>query len=128
MVCLFPLRHTSAVLRGFYCSPRDPWHKIPALDPEKLNVFRTVREITGEEERLLLLGRADDSLAGITLKPLKKGPLQSQQSEAGDRELPAYLMLSNPPGYLNIQSWPPHMQNFSVFSNLTTIGGRSLYK
>ncbi|XP_057613896.1 receptor tyrosine-protein kinase erbB-3 [Chionomys nivalis] len=54
----------------------DPWHKIPALDPEKLNVFRTVREITG---------------------------------------------------YLNIQSWPPHMQNFSVFSNLTTIGGRSLY-
>nr|KAF6494742.1 hypothetical protein HJG63_004579 [Rousettus aegyptiacus] len=54
----------------------DPWHKIPALDPEKLNVFRTVREITG---------------------------------------------------YLNIQSWPPHMHNFSVFSNLTTIGGRSLY-
>jgi len=55
----------------------DPWHKIPALDPEKLSVFRTVREITG---------------------------------------------------YLNIQSWPPHMHNFSVFSNLTTIGGRSLYK
>ncbi|XP_037705555.1 receptor tyrosine-protein kinase erbB-3-like [Choloepus didactylus] len=54
----------------------DPWHKIPALDPEKLNVFRTVREITG---------------------------------------------------YLNIQSWPPHMHNFSVFSNLTTIGGKSLY-
>uniref|UniRef100_A0A8C5W5D5 Receptor protein-tyrosine kinase n=1 Tax=Microcebus murinus TaxID=30608 RepID=A0A8C5W5D5_MICMU len=51
----------------------DPWHKIPALDPEKLNVFQTVREITG---------------------------------------------------YLNIQSWPPHMHNFSVFSNLTTIGGR----
>ncbi|KAB1270237.1 Receptor tyrosine-protein kinase erbB-3 [Camelus dromedarius] len=49
---------------------------IPALDPEKLHVFRTVREITG---------------------------------------------------YLNIQSWPPHMHNFSVFSNLTTIGGRSLY-
>ncbi|XP_057363746.1 receptor tyrosine-protein kinase erbB-3 isoform X3 [Manis pentadactyla] len=54
----------------------DPWHKIPALDPEKLSVFWTVQEITG---------------------------------------------------YLNIQSWPPHMHNFSVFSNLTTIGGRSLY-
>ncbi|KAM8980771.1 LOW QUALITY PROTEIN: receptor tyrosine-protein kinase erbB-3-like [Sarcophilus harrisii] len=54
----------------------DPWHNIPALDPEKLSVFQTVREITG---------------------------------------------------YLNIQSWPPHMHNFSVFSNLTTIGGRSLY-
>uniref|UniRef100_A0A8C3P4R7 Receptor protein-tyrosine kinase n=1 Tax=Chrysemys picta bellii TaxID=8478 RepID=A0A8C3P4R7_CHRPI len=54
----------------------DPWHNISALDPEKLNVFRTVREITG---------------------------------------------------YLNIQSWPKHMYNFSVFSNLVTIGGRSLY-
>ncbi|KAI1229862.1 hypothetical protein IHE44_0010871 [Lamprotornis superbus] len=55
----------------------DPWRNISALDPEKLNVFRTVREITG---------------------------------------------------YLNIQSWPKHMHNFSVFSNLETIGGRSLYK
>ncbi|CAM4602401.1 receptor tyrosine-protein kinase erbB-3 isoform X1 [Lepidochelys kempii] len=54
----------------------DPWCNISALDPEKLNVFRTVREITG---------------------------------------------------YLNIQSWPKHMHNFSVFSNLVTIGGRSLY-
>uniref|UniRef100_A0A8U7NUC8 receptor protein-tyrosine kinase n=1 Tax=Corvus moneduloides TaxID=1196302 RepID=A0A8U7NUC8_CORMO len=54
----------------------DPWRNISALDPEKLNVFRTVREITG---------------------------------------------------YLNIQSWPKHMHNFSVFSNLETIGGRSLY-
>uniref|UniRef100_A0A663FB00 Receptor protein-tyrosine kinase n=1 Tax=Aquila chrysaetos chrysaetos TaxID=223781 RepID=A0A663FB00_AQUCH len=53
----------------------DPWRNISALDPEKLNVFRTVREITG---------------------------------------------------YLNIQSWPKHMHNFSVFSNLVTIGGRSL--
>ncbi|TRZ07672.1 hypothetical protein HGM15179_019435, partial [Zosterops borbonicus] len=54
----------------------DPWRNISALDPEKLNVFRTVREITG---------------------------------------------------YLNIQSWPKHLHNFSVFSNLETIGGRSLY-
>uniref|UniRef100_A0A2K6P368 Receptor protein-tyrosine kinase n=1 Tax=Rhinopithecus roxellana TaxID=61622 RepID=A0A2K6P368_RHIRO len=55
----------------------DPWHKIPALDPEKLNVFRTVREITGEKSCPKLQGRS----------------------------------------YLNIH----------VFSNLTTIGGRSLY-
>ncbi|XP_008112654.2 receptor tyrosine-protein kinase erbB-3 [Anolis carolinensis] len=54
----------------------DPWHNISALKPEKLNIFRTVQEITG---------------------------------------------------YLNIQSWPKHMQDFSVFSNLVTIGGRSLY-
>ncbi|KAK2102023.1 Receptor tyrosine-protein kinase erbB-3 [Saguinus oedipus] len=77
---------------------QDPWHKIPALDPEKLNVFQTVQEITGEEPG----------------EPSKEGSL-------------TILPLSNPSGYLNIQSWPPHMHNFSVFSNLTTIGGRSLY-
>ncbi|XP_053231268.1 receptor tyrosine-protein kinase erbB-3 [Podarcis raffonei] len=54
----------------------DRWHNIAPLDPEKLNIFQTVREITG---------------------------------------------------YLNIQSWPKHMHNFSVFSNLEIIGGRSLY-
>ncbi|XP_049329004.1 receptor tyrosine-protein kinase erbB-4 [Astyanax mexicanus] len=54
----------------------DMYHGIAALDPERLNVFRTVREITG---------------------------------------------------FLNIQSWPENMTNFGVFSNLATIGGRSLY-
>ncbi|XP_062862524.1 receptor tyrosine-protein kinase erbB-4-like isoform X2 [Trichomycterus rosablanca] len=54
----------------------DVYHDIEALDPEKLNVFRTVREITG---------------------------------------------------FLNIQSWPENMTDLSVFSNLATIGGRSLY-
>ncbi|PKK17837.1 receptor tyrosine-protein kinase erbB-3, partial [Columba livia] len=33
-----------------------------------------------------------------------------------------------PKGGGGIQSWPKHMHNFSVFSNLVTIGGRSLYK
>ncbi|XP_072512816.1 receptor tyrosine-protein kinase erbB-4-like isoform X2 [Salminus brasiliensis] len=54
----------------------DMYHGIAALDPERLNVFRTVKEITG---------------------------------------------------FLNIQSWPENMTNFGVFSNLATIGGRSLY-
>ncbi|KAM3857119.1 receptor tyrosine-protein kinase erbB-4-like [Diretmus argenteus] len=54
----------------------DMYHGIGALDPERLNVFRTVKEITG---------------------------------------------------YLNIQSWPENMTDLSVFSNLATIGGRSLY-
>jgi hypothetical protein len=50
-------------------SPRDPWHKIPALDPEKLNVFRTVREITGEgEKRLPFVARIDESLAHIVVR------------------------------------------------------------
>ncbi|XP_043931644.1 receptor tyrosine-protein kinase erbB-4 isoform X2 [Protopterus annectens] len=54
----------------------DAYHGIKALDPEKLNVFRNVKEITG---------------------------------------------------YLNIQAWPKNMTDFSVFSNLVTIGGRELY-
>ncbi|KAJ8358695.1 hypothetical protein SKAU_G00152200 [Synaphobranchus kaupii] len=55
----------------------DPYHNISALDPEKLNVFRTVREITD---------------------------------------------------ILSIQSWPRVLTNLSVFSSLTTIQGRTLYK
>uniref|UniRef100_A0A3B3XDD0 Receptor protein-tyrosine kinase n=1 Tax=Poecilia mexicana TaxID=48701 RepID=A0A3B3XDD0_9TELE len=54
----------------------DMYHGIGPLDPERLSVFRTVKEITG---------------------------------------------------YLNIQSWPENMTDLSVFSNLATIGGRSLY-
>uniref|UniRef100_A0A9J7WX25 Receptor protein-tyrosine kinase n=1 Tax=Cyprinus carpio carpio TaxID=630221 RepID=A0A9J7WX25_CYPCA len=54
----------------------DMYHGIGALDPEQLNVFRNVREITG---------------------------------------------------YLNIQSWPENMTDLGVFSNLVTIGGRTLY-
>ncbi|XP_028850847.1 receptor tyrosine-protein kinase erbB-3b isoform X2 [Denticeps clupeoides] len=55
----------------------DDYHKIPPLDPEKLKVFRTVKEITD---------------------------------------------------ILSIQSWPESLKDLSVFSNLTTIQGRSLHK
>ncbi|XP_039603172.1 receptor tyrosine-protein kinase erbB-3a isoform X2 [Polypterus senegalus] len=55
----------------------DPWHNISALNPEKLKVFETVREITG---------------------------------------------------CLSIQSWPKQFNDFSVFRNLTTIRGRTLYQ
>ncbi|XP_069373018.1 receptor tyrosine-protein kinase erbB-3a isoform X2 [Paralichthys olivaceus] len=54
----------------------DEYKGIPALDPEKLKIFNTVREITG---------------------------------------------------HLCIQSWPKNMSDLSVFSNLQTIQGRSLY-
>ncbi|KAG7471886.1 hypothetical protein MATL_G00102810 [Megalops atlanticus] len=54
----------------------DDYHNISALDPQKLNVFRTVREITD---------------------------------------------------ILSIQSWPKQLTDLSVFSNLTTIQGRTLY-
>ncbi|XP_067095983.1 receptor tyrosine-protein kinase erbB-3-like [Osmerus mordax] len=55
----------------------DEFKKIPPLDPKKLEVFKTVTEITD---------------------------------------------------ILNIQSWPKELKDLSVFSNLTTIQGRSLYK
>uniref|UniRef100_A0A8C6LQN0 receptor protein-tyrosine kinase n=1 Tax=Nothobranchius furzeri TaxID=105023 RepID=A0A8C6LQN0_NOTFU len=55
----------------------DSYKNIPALDPEKLNVFSTVQEISD---------------------------------------------------YLNIQSWPESLSNLSVFSNLHTIQGRTLYR
>ncbi|KAE8626456.1 hypothetical protein XENTR_v10006636 [Xenopus tropicalis] len=54
----------------------DLWRNITALDPKKLSVFKTVKEITG---------------------------------------------------YLNIQSWPKSLTDFSVFSSLSTIGGRTLH-
>uniref|UniRef100_A0A8C7RR67 Receptor protein-tyrosine kinase n=1 Tax=Oncorhynchus mykiss TaxID=8022 RepID=A0A8C7RR67_ONCMY len=57
----------------------DPYNNITALDPEKLKIFRTVREITG-----------------------------------------VYV--------LSIQSWPENLTDLSVFSNLGTIQGRTLYR
>ncbi|KAG7283205.1 hypothetical protein CRUP_004947 [Coryphaenoides rupestris] len=55
----------------------DVYNNIPAIDPEKLKVFSTVREITD---------------------------------------------------FLSIQSWPANMSDLSVFSNLQTIEGRTLFK
>uniref|UniRef100_A0A3Q3RI84 Receptor protein-tyrosine kinase n=1 Tax=Mastacembelus armatus TaxID=205130 RepID=A0A3Q3RI84_9TELE len=57
----------------------DVYNGVPPLDPEKLKVFNTVREITG-----------------------------------------VYM--------LSIQSWPEKMSDLSVFSNLQTIQGRTIYK
>ncbi|XP_051985705.1 receptor tyrosine-protein kinase erbB-3a [Xyrauchen texanus] len=55
----------------------DEYNNISALDPKKLKIFNTVREITD---------------------------------------------------ILSIQSWPEEMEDLSVFSNLATIQGRSLYR
>ncbi|XP_010764813.1 receptor tyrosine-protein kinase erbB-3a [Notothenia coriiceps] len=55
----------------------DAYNNVPALDPEKLKIFNTVREITD---------------------------------------------------ILSIQSWPKSMSDLSVFSNLQSIQGRTLFK
>uniref|UniRef100_A0A672S3C7 Receptor protein-tyrosine kinase n=1 Tax=Sinocyclocheilus grahami TaxID=75366 RepID=A0A672S3C7_SINGR len=57
----------------------DSYNNISALDPKKLKIFNTVREITG-----------------------------------------VYI--------LSIQSWPEELEDLSVFSNLATIQGRTLYR
>uniref|UniRef100_A0A8C1J3V7 Receptor protein-tyrosine kinase n=1 Tax=Cyprinus carpio TaxID=7962 RepID=A0A8C1J3V7_CYPCA len=57
----------------------DSYNNISALDPKKLKIFNTVREITG-----------------------------------------VYI--------LSIQSWPAELEDLSVFSNLATIQGRTLYR
>uniref|UniRef100_A0A8B9LYI3 Receptor protein-tyrosine kinase n=1 Tax=Astyanax mexicanus TaxID=7994 RepID=A0A8B9LYI3_ASTMX len=64
-------------IQGIVFKLSDPYNNISALDPKKLSIFNTVREITD---------------------------------------------------FLSIQSWPEEMKDLSVFSNLTTIQGRSLYK
>ncbi|KAL2091511.1 hypothetical protein ACEWY4_013774 [Coilia grayii] len=55
----------------------DPYRRIPPLDPDKLKIFSTVREITD---------------------------------------------------ILSVQSWPKEMHDLSVFSNLETIQGRTLFR
>ncbi len=40
----------------------------------------------------------------------------------------AACLLTASKGYLNIQSWPENMTDLGVFSNLVTIGGRTLYR
>lgn len=62
---------------------------------------------------------------GSNLETMKGGVVGSGTTFE-ESEIIAFLFLL--PGYLNIQSWPKHMNDFSVFSNLVTIGGRSLYK
>ncbi|KAI9538231.1 hypothetical protein NQZ68_016240 [Dissostichus eleginoides] len=98
----------------------DVYHNIEALDPEKLNVFRTVREIT---------------------VPSLDSHSPSSPFTHHEEKIQDMWMHRHPPkehydgavrclctaGYLNIQSWPDNMTDLSVFSNLATIGGRALY-
>lgn len=39
--------HQAFILVFFTLLYSDPYNKVPALDPEKLKIFNTVREITG---------------------------------------------------------------------------------
>ncbi|XP_053564090.1 receptor tyrosine-protein kinase erbB-3 isoform X2 [Bombina bombina] len=56
-----------------------------------------------------------------------EGDLWKNISALDPKKLSVFSTVQEIAGYLNIQSWPKHMNDFSVFSNLTTIGGRTLY-
>uniref|UniRef100_A0A665XDH1 Receptor protein-tyrosine kinase n=1 Tax=Echeneis naucrates TaxID=173247 RepID=A0A665XDH1_ECHNA len=58
----------------------DVYHNIEALDPEKLNVFRTVREITGEKHCLWSTHLCTD--IGISLLVLKQQGISSLQLQS----------------------------------------------
>lgn len=75
------LDYSFSLLTGFTVLSRDPWHKIPALDPEKLNVFRTVREITGEWKEMLPFLRIAQLLEQIAVQPPEK--IRSQATGEG---------------------------------------------
>ncbi|TWW80675.1 Receptor tyrosine-protein kinase erbB-4 [Takifugu flavidus] len=155
----------------------DSYHNIEALDPEKLNIFRTVREITGESHErrhyrallrsILFMSTPCSSppapgntpvtrkelriraprcrhAEGFVIKTISShindsaelGPGASQHPPAalhrckvqvvGEFNLVSFCICACL-GFLNIQSWPDNMTDLSVFSNLATIGGRTLY-
>lgn len=101
-MCSLLLGYTSTLLTSFTVLRRDPWHKIPALDPEKLNVFRTVREITGEwEEKLPFLGGIDEPLAKIAVYLLEK--IMSQGIGKGPEESAKEVGEMAPCSYASLQ-------------------------
>lgn len=96
--CIWPLFCLSLFAQS------DDYKKIPALDPEKLKVFNTLKEITGEHEFMF-----KPNISRHITEAIKKP--------------------SSPPSdFLNIQSWPESLSDLSVFSNLHTIQGRKLYR
>uniref|UniRef100_W5LI31 Receptor protein-tyrosine kinase n=1 Tax=Astyanax mexicanus TaxID=7994 RepID=W5LI31_ASTMX len=80
----------------------DVYHNIEALDPEKLNVFRTVREITGKTRSILTF-----SGRGISLLVLKQQWITSLQLQSM-REISAgnvYITNNSQLCYYNTINW-----------------------
>lgn len=84
---------------------RDSYNNISALDPKKLKIFNTVREITG----VCLCVWIFVISSALSVHHL------TQSS----------VCLTD---ILSIQSWPAELEDLSVFSNLATIQGRTLYR
>ncbi|XP_053311605.1 receptor tyrosine-protein kinase erbB-3 isoform X2 [Spea bombifrons] len=86
--------------------------KYAMVDSTNIDTFVNCTKILGNLDFLNLGFEGDEWKEIPPLDPNKLSVFQSVQEITG---------------YLSIQSWPKHMLDFSVFSNLTTIGGRTLY-
>ncbi|MEE6471483.1 hypothetical protein FKM82_009285 [Ascaphus truei] len=94
------------------CEGTGPGNKYQTVDSSNIDRFINCTKILGNLD-FLITGLDGDEWKNITaLDPKKLSVFQTVQEITG---------------YLNIQSWPKHMNDFSVFSNLSTIGGRTLY-
>uniref|UniRef100_A0A8C2SUX5 Receptor protein-tyrosine kinase n=1 Tax=Coturnix japonica TaxID=93934 RepID=A0A8C2SUX5_COTJA len=63
-----------------------------------------------------------DGEGGVECAGILCSPPPPPSKSACEEPVPHHYLKQWIPGYLNIQSWPKHMHNFSVFSNLETIG------
>uniref|UniRef100_A0A8C5MKE9 Receptor protein-tyrosine kinase n=1 Tax=Leptobrachium leishanense TaxID=445787 RepID=A0A8C5MKE9_9ANUR len=89
-----------------------PGSKYQTVDSSNIDTFINCTKILGNLD-FLNIGLNGDDWRGIpAMDPNKLKVFESVQEITG---------------YLNIQYWPNHMNDFSVFSSLTSIGGRTLY-
>ncbi|XP_059811899.1 receptor tyrosine-protein kinase erbB-3a isoform X3 [Hypanus sabinus] len=94
------------------CEGTGAGNRYQTVDSKNIDKFINCTKITGNLDFLITGIEGDPYHNTARLDPEKLKVFQTVQEITG---------------YLNIQSWPESLENFSVFSNLTTIGGRTLY-
>ncbi|XP_069761509.1 receptor tyrosine-protein kinase erbB-4-like isoform X2 [Narcine bancroftii] len=94
------------------CEGTGAGHRYQTVDSKNIDQFINCTKITGNLDFLI---------TGIEGDPYHK------VARLDPEKLKIFQTVQEITGYLNIQSWPENLKSFSVFSNLTTIGGRTLY-
>ncbi|XP_038642460.1 receptor tyrosine-protein kinase erbB-4-like isoform X1 [Scyliorhinus canicula] len=94
------------------CAGTGAGSRYQTVDSNNIDKFINCTKITGNLDFLI---------TGI------KGDLYHKIEPLDPEKLKVFGTVQEITGYLNIQSWPQNMTDFSVFSNLSTIGGRTLY-
>ncbi|XP_078390692.1 receptor tyrosine-protein kinase erbB-4-like isoform X1 [Cetorhinus maximus] len=94
------------------CAGTGAGSRYQTVDSNNIDQFINCTKITGNLDFLI---------TGIN------GDLYHKIAPLDPEKLKVFGTVQEITGYLNIQSWPQNMTDFSVFSNLSTIGGRTLY-